>query len=77
MIEHGRGVEIDLAKAQTYYDAGMQRHADDALYSIGRIYEYGLGGEPINLLEAKKWYKKAADVHYEPAFEKLKALGGI
>lgn len=46
-----------------------------AQYRIGFIYHYGLG-VPMDIAEAKRWYKLSADNGYDVAIKKLEELGG-
>ncbi|MBI4968584.1 MAG: sel1 repeat family protein [Rhodospirillales bacterium] len=45
-----------------------------AMYRLGELCEQGIGVEQ-NLLDAKRWYGRAAERGHKPARERLKALG--
>lgn len=54
----------DREEAATWYRAAGEEGYGQAQYSMGTVYEEGLGVSP-NLQEAARWYRKAADQgHY-------------
>jgi len=73
LFEHGKGREIDLAQAATWYlqsaDGGFVR----AQYAVARMYESGSGVER-DFVQARKWYKLSGKQKYQDARKRKRRL---
>jgi TPR repeat protein len=59
MLDNGRGVEKDSAKALEWFIKAARSGQVAAQLNLGLIYQSGRGGEP-DLVEAYKWFNLAA-----------------
>ena len=64
------GVSLDYKEAAKWYRKAADQGSIAALYSIGTLYENGLGVTK-DITEAVKWYKKSAEQGYSIAQECL------
>ena len=71
MYEKGRGIAQDNQKALELYHQAAERENAEAMNWLGHIYEEGGLGQQINLEEALKWYRLAAEKHYSGAQESV------
>ncbi|NOQ93464.1 MAG: hypothetical protein GQ547_02385 [Methylophaga sp.] len=60
LYNSGQGVEQDAEQAVVWYKKAANQNNDLAQYSLGVMYEFGLGGLEIDQQEADKWYKLSA-----------------
>ena len=67
------GVDINYTTSFKYYLKLTEYGNERAMFNIGLLYEYGLGVAPDHS-KAIEWLKKAQDLGYEPASEKLNEL---
>lgn len=66
----------DLAVARRWFTKAADHGHKLAQYTLGEIYELGLGlGK--NKKKALFWYEKSAAQHHVPAMDKMLALTGI
>ena len=71
--DHGPHCTKDLQMATEHYlEAAKKGHAA-AQYRLGVLYSRGRG-VPLDLDEAKRWLRSAAEQHHEKAREKLSGL---
>ena len=71
MYEKGRGIAQDNQKALELYHQAAERENAEAMNWLGHIYEEGGLGQQINLEEALKWYRLAAEKHYSGAWDSV------
>ena len=57
----GRGVEQDYTTAVTWYRKAADQGHPGAQWSLGTMYQDGLGDVPRAFAAAASWYRKAAD----------------
>ena len=74
MYGDGKGVTQDYEKAIELYKQAADACEDYAMNNLGRIYEYGERGQEINLEEALKWYKLAAEKNHDGAQESVERV---
>lgn len=67
------GVERDPAKAFGWFLKAAYQNDPDAEFIVGFMYENGAGVSK-NMLEAERWYRKAADQNLKEAKEGLKRI---
>ena len=78
MYEKGRGIAQDNQKALELYHQAAERENAEAMNWLGHIYEESGLGQQINLEEALKWYRLAAEKHYSGAQESVdRVLTGL
>lgn len=67
--EYGSGVDQDYAEAAKWYRLAADRRNPIAQNNLGRLYQYGLGGEDSYLSDyhAATFYKQAAEQGFAPA----------
>ena len=83
LYSSGNGVEADAEKAQSLYQAALKGFLDSEKsrpavwreYRIAGMYEKGLGTD-VNVQEAIRWYKTAADKGHGNAQYRLSLLYG-
>ena len=68
-------MQQDYAQALAWYRKSAHKGVPEALYSLGGLYEKGLGVAADPRLAAK-WWGKAAALGYEPARKRLEAMAG-
>jgi SEL1 protein len=56
------GLSIDLREALTWYSRSSARGDDRGAYNVGYMYENGIGGVDANLLRARRYYERAAEL---------------
>ena len=74
MYENGKGVTQDYEKAIELYKKAADAGEDYAMNNLGWIYEYGKDGQEVNLEEALKWYKLAAEKNHDGAQESVERV---
>ena len=74
MYENGKGVPQDYEQAVELYKKAADAKSGYAQNKLGEIYENGDCGQEINLEEAMKWYKQAAEKDYDGAQESVERL---
>ena len=74
MYGNGKGVTQDYEKTIELYKQAADAGEDYAMNNLGRIYEYGERGQEINLKEALKWYKLAAEKNHDGAQESVERV---
>lgn len=67
---YGEGVERDYEKAFDYFVEADKFGSTKVQFYLGEMCEYGMGVE-TNLVEAVKWYQKAAEAGVSEAQDKL------
>lgn len=67
MHQEGIGVEKNNTKAVSFYNMSAKQGYINALYSLGYMYEKGLGGLKANNCKAASLYQKPSDNGYAPA----------
>ena len=72
MYDQGKGVSKDLAVSFNWFLKSAKSGNPEGMSYVGDYYKYGLGGVEKNISEAKKWYKKAADLGNKSAEWKYK-----
>ena len=75
----GKGVASDCKKAIELYEKYMEQKEDYFIaYKLGEIYRYGANGcIPINLVEAKKWFNKSANLGWDMANVQIEDIEDI
>ena len=74
MYECGQGVQQDYEKAIELYKQAADAGEDYAMNNLGKTYENGDCGHEINLDEALKWYKLAAEKNHDGAQESVERV---
>ena len=74
MYECGQGVQQDYEKAIELYKQAADAGEDYAMNNLGKTYENGDCGQEINLEEALKWYKLAAEKNHDGAQESVERV---
>jgi hypothetical protein len=77
MFENGQGVIQDKKLAAKYYRLAAEQGNVTAQYYLGLMYEFGNSAINKDLLEARKWFSKAAEQGYQDAKARLKKLEDI
>ncbi|MGV3531475.1 MAG: protein kinase domain-containing protein [Chthoniobacteraceae bacterium] len=67
LYNNGDGVERDPVRAVEYFQRGAQLNDPASMYFLGLCYESGNGMPRPNVLEAQKYFKKAAEAGHEEA----------
>ena len=70
MYFNGKGVKLDLEKAEYYFKLAAAQNYAPAQINLGYIYENGYG-EDKNLALAKQYYELAAKSNYDGAMEAI------
>lgn len=60
LYNNGQGIEQNAEHAVVWYKKSANQNNDLAQYSLGVMYEFGLGGLEVDQQEAEKWYKLSA-----------------
>ena len=70
---HGRGVERNLIKAFTALERAAEANEPNAQYTLGRLYESGIGAkkDPVT---AFKWFILAAENKHQLAASRVEDL---
>jgi hypothetical protein len=63
----GRGVDLDPNEARKWLVKGAAAGCEHAQCALGFSFEDPVVQDPVDVLEAVKWYRKAADQGYAPA----------
>lgn len=66
---NGTGVNQDFAKGFELFKQAAERGHTEAMYDLGRNYEFGTGY--IEMEQAMEWYQKAAERGHEGAMRRL------
>ena len=74
MYARGKGVVQDDEKAIELYRQAADAGSKLAMNNLGIIYENGKAGQEVNLEEALKWYKLAAENGYDGAQESVERV---
>ena len=74
MYGNGKGVTQDYEKAIGLFKQAADAGDDGAMNNLGVIYEYGQYDQQINLEEALKWYKLAAEKNHDGAQESVERV---
>ena len=74
MYGNGKGVTQDYEKAIELFKQAADTGDDGAMNNLGVIYEYGQYDQQINLEEALKWYKLAAEKNHDGAQESVERV---
>ncbi len=64
---YGYGVEQDAARAREWFQKGAEAGHAGALYELGKFYRDGKAGCPLDKQEARAYFRKAYDGHWEQA----------
>ncbi|MBU1566175.1 MAG: sel1 repeat family protein [Proteobacteria bacterium] len=70
----GKGVEINLATAYSYWLRAAEKHLGTAMFNIASLYTSGQGGLANDQMQAALWYKKAAEHRHEKAMINLSSI---
>lgn len=65
--------KFNINLAIKYYKMAMEKGYPDSYYNMGIIYEEGIGGVAKNFKLAEDYFRKAADLGYEDAKQRLKS----
>ncbi|MCV2502875.1 MAG: sel1 repeat family protein, partial [Neisseriaceae bacterium] len=68
LYEKGLGVKKDLNKAREWYEKAAEQNNVEALYALALLYQ------DLEIDRTKFWLKKACDLEYQQACEKLNTL---
>lgn len=71
MHASSRGTALDVPGAIRWYRKAAEQNYPDALYPMGYVYEYGLGGLPVDGGQAVFWYRKSAESGSVFAYQRL------
>ena len=71
MYRYGEGSEINYKKAYEWFKKAVDNNDAYSNYMLGDIYENGMGDIKQDNKKAQSYYKKAAELGYEDAKNKI------
>ena len=76
-LKNGDGNEpVDYEKMIRYFTEAAQSGLAEAQYQLGYCYENGIG-VPLNIIQARHWYGRAAKQNHRDAVRRFQALEGM
>lgn len=76
MLQHGRGVPLDLIQSRHYYEFAARAGSPVGQFNYGFMWLHGHGGEK-DVAEARRWFVLAAEKHEADALTHLGRMAMI
>jgi hypothetical protein len=75
--ENGQGVGTDLVEAGRWYKVAAEQDDPFALFALGRMHELGGGDFNVDIVEAMRYFKRAAALNHEITITHILTLTDI